>query len=105
MGKKNLADRVEHVARTQGDGLGYDVLSFETDGRERLIEVKSTTFGQLTPFYVTRNEVARSEMDSEAYHVYRVFDFRNRPRVFAVPGAIPASCDLQPVSYLARLVS
>ncbi|MEN1926757.1 DUF3883 domain-containing protein [Luteimonas qiangzhengi] len=105
LGKKNLADRVEHVARTQGDGLGYDVLSFETDGRERLIEVKSTTFGQLTPFYVTRNEVARSEMDSEAYHVYRVFDFRNRPRVFAVPGAISASCDLQVVSYLARLIT
>ncbi|MGY0632750.1 DUF3883 domain-containing protein [Luteimonas sp. A478] len=104
LGIKNLANRVEHVARTQGDGLGYDVLSFEPDGRERLIEVKTNTFGQLTPFYVTRNEVARSEVDSEAYHLYRVFDFRNRPRVFAVPGAIPASCDLQAISYLARLV-
>lgn len=105
LGKKSLADRVEHVARTQGDGLGYDVLSYEPDGRERLIEVKTTTFGQLTPFYVTRNEVARSEVDSEAYHLYRVFDFRNRPRVFAVPGAIPATCDLQAVTYLARLVA
>ena len=105
LGKKKLADRVEHVARTQGDGLGYDVLSFEADGRERLIEVKTTTFGQLTPFYVTRNEVARSEVDSESYHLYRVFDFRNRPRMFAVSGAIPASYDLQAVSYLARLAS
>lgn len=104
-GKKELSDRVEHVARTQGDGLGFDVLSFETDGRERLIEVKTTTFGQLTPFYVTRNEVKRSELDAEAYHLYRVFDFRNRPRVFGVPGAIPASCELQAVSYLARLVN
>lgn len=105
LGKRNLADRVEHVARTQGDGLGHDVLSFETDGRERLIEVKTTTFGQLTPFYVTRNELARSEIDSHAYHLYRVFDFRNRPRVFGISGAIPASYDLQPVSYLARLAN
>ena len=79
------------------------MLSFEPVGRERLIEVKTTTFGQLTPFYVTRNEIARSEVDSEAYHLYRVFDFRKHPRVFAVPGAITTSCDLQAVSYLARL--
>lgn len=104
-GKKALGDRVEHVARTQGDGLGFDVLSFETDGRERLIEVKTTTFGQLTPFYVTRNEVARSELDAETYHLYRVFDFRNRPRIFGVPGAIPAYCDLHAVSYLAKLIN
>lgn len=105
LGKKTLADRVEHVADTRGDGLGYDVLSFEADGRERLIEVKTTTFGELTPFYVTRNELARSEVDSGSYHLYRVFDFRSRPRVFAVPGALNASCNLQSVSYLARLVA
>ncbi len=39
-GKKALSERVEHVAANQGDGLGYDVLSFESNGRERLIEVK-----------------------------------------------------------------
>lgn len=38
-GKKALSERVEHVAGTRGDGLGYDVLSFEENGRERLIEV------------------------------------------------------------------
>jgi hypothetical protein len=49
-GKKDLADRVEHVAQTKGDYLGFDVLSFETDGRERPIEVKMTRFGALTLF-------------------------------------------------------
>ena len=58
-GKKALSARVEHVAASQGDGLGYDVLSFESNGRERLIEVKTTAFGELTPFYVSRNEIAR----------------------------------------------
>lgn len=102
-GKKVLADRVEHVAATQGDGLGFDVLSFENSGRERLIEVKTTTFGQLTPFYVSRNELARSQADAEIYRLYRVFDFRDRPRLFDLPGAISASCDLEAASYLARV--
>lgn len=104
-GKKKLADRIEHAAVTHGDGLGYDVLSFEENGRERFIEVKTTAFGELTPFYVTRNELARSSKDSVQYHLYRVFDFRNRPRVFSLPGEIDGHCKLDPVTYLARLVA
>ena len=88
---------------TGGDGLGYDVLSFEEDGRERLIEVKTTAFGQLTPFYVSRNELVRSEADADHYRLYRIFDFRDRPRLFELPGTISARCELEAVSYLARL--
>jgi len=102
-GKRKLADRVEHVAATHGDGLGYDILSFEENGRERLIEVKTTTFGQRTPFYVSRNELARSEADAEIYRLYRVFDFRERPRLFDLAGAISDSCEMEAVSFLARL--
>lgn len=102
-GKKELSKRVEHVAATQGDGLGYDVLSFEVSGRERLIEVKTTAFGELTPFFVSRNELARSETHTENYRLYRLFDFRNRPRAFELPGAIAARCQLEPVSYIARI--
>lgn len=102
-GKKQLAGRVEHVAATRGDGLGFDVLSFDDDGRERLIEVKTTAFGELTPFYVSRNELARSEADADHFHLYRLFDFRERPRLFDLPGSISVRCQLEPVSYLARL--
>lgn len=103
VGKPRLAERVEHVAATQGDGFGYDVLSFDDDGRERLIEVKTTAFGELTPFYVSRNELARSEADADQYHLYRLFDFRDRPRLFDLPGSISVRCHLEAVSYLARL--
>lgn len=102
-GKPKLADRVEHVATTQGDGLGYDILSFEESGRERLIEVKTTSFGELTPFYVTRNELARSRQDADSYHLYRIFDFRNRPRLFSMEGQIDQRCQLDPATYLANL--
>ena len=55
-----LADRVNHVSQTKGDGLGNDVLSFESDGRERFIEVKTTSFARETPFFVTKGELALS---------------------------------------------
>jgi hypothetical protein len=102
-GKSKLSRRVEHVAATQGDGLGFDVLSFETDGRERLIEVKTTAFGSLTPFFVSRNELARSERDEANYQLYRLFDFRDAPRLFALPGAIASHCIVEPATFLARL--
>lgn len=102
-GQKRLADRVEHVAASQGDGLGYDVLSYEIDGRERLIEVKTTAFGILTPFHVSRNELARSEADAAQYHLYRLFDFRARPRLFDLPGTIASHCRLDAVTYLAHV--
>lgn len=102
-GKRALGARVEHVAATRGDGLGYDVLSYEENGRERLIEVKTTAFGKLTPFFVSRNELARSEADAGCYHLYRVFNFRTKARLFRLPGAITASCTLEAITYLARL--
>jgi hypothetical protein len=102
-GKKTLSNRVEHVAATQGDGLGYDILSFEENGRDRLIEVKTTAFGKLTPFYVSRNELARSEVDEAAYHLYRLFDFRDKPRLFDLPGKIKANCRIEVTTFLAHI--
>jgi hypothetical protein len=104
-GKKALSERIEHVAASRGDGLGYDILSFESNGRERLIEVKTTAFGELTPFYVSRNEIARSNADADKYRLYRLFDFREKPRVFQLPGSISGYCALDPVTYLAHFIT
>jgi hypothetical protein len=100
-GKEGLASRIEHTAVVRGDHEGYDILSFEEDGRERLIEVKTTKYGQSTPFYVTRNEAEVSARNPEHYHVYRLHTFRKRPGLYTLPGAIYASCELSAVSFLA----
>jgi hypothetical protein len=39
LGKPRLAEKIELVSETRGDGTGFDVLSFEASGRERFIEV------------------------------------------------------------------
>ncbi len=101
IGTAQLADRVEHVSVTRGDGLGYDVLSFEPDGRERFIEVKTTAFGQTTPFFVSAHEARFARQNEPSFHLYRVFDFRSSPRLFELKGAIERSCRLDPSTFRA----
>jgi hypothetical protein len=102
-GRERLARQVEHVAVTQGDGLGYDIRSFEPDGADRLVEVKTTRFGIDTPFFVSRNEVAVSEAEARIYHVHRVFTFEKNPRLFILTGDLGRICRLAPVQYVARV--
>ncbi len=101
LGEHKLADRVEHVSKSKGDGLGYDVLSFEGNGKERFIEVKTTTFGRETPFFVSRGELALSKTVQNQFHLYRLFEFRKTPRLFDLAGALDVHCLLDPVSYRA----
>lgn len=102
-GARHLAERIEHVSATRGDGLGYDILSFEADGRERLIEVKTTTFGAMTPFFASAREVSVSNTQADQYRLYRVFRFRADPKVFVLSGALNEACVLDPVQYRASI--
>ena len=78
------------VSDTRGDGLGFDVLSFdEADESERMIEVKTTIQGKYFPFFVTSNEVRCSVAMAEQYHLYRLFRFTQRPRLYVLHGAEP----------------
>jgi hypothetical protein len=101
LGKKSLSDRVEHVSKTRGDGLGYDVLSFDETGRELFMEVKTTANSVLTPFFISAGEVRFSKDNPEAFRLARVFDFREKPRMYIVPGAVDSGFTLNPVTFRA----
>lgn len=81
-GAHRLADQVRWVADLDGDGAGYDILSFEPDGRRRLIEVKTTTGVATTPFFLTRNEEAFAREKAEEFRLARVYAFGAAPRMF-----------------------
>jgi hypothetical protein len=98
-GKSKLADRVEHVAVTLGDGLGYDVLSFEESGAERFIEVKTTVHSEKTPFFISRSEVEASDLYSNQYVLHRLFNFSSKPGHYELRGAVRESCWLRPESF------
>ncbi|HET9783533.1 MAG TPA: DUF3883 domain-containing protein, partial [Terriglobales bacterium] len=99
--RERLAAAVEHVSRSRGDGAGYDILSYETSGKERLIEVKTTSFGKYTPFYVSRNELAVSREQKDRYFLYRLFAFRTDARLFHSKGALDKTFSLEPDQWIA----
>jgi len=100
-GRADLAREVEWVAKTQGDGLGYDIRSFTVEYEERFIEVKTTNFDRETPFLITDNEVAFSKENPEQYKLYRLFDFGKKPRLYTLTGSMEEACVMAPVRYRA----
>jgi hypothetical protein len=102
-GRDDLASKIEHISATQGDGAGFDVLSFDKTGDERFIEVKTTAYGPLTPFFVTKNEVIISRKANDDYYLYRTFDFRRHPKLFKKQGSLDNSFNLDPSQYIASL--
>jgi len=102
-GRRDLAERVEHVAETRGPRAGFDVLSFEASGAEKWIEVKTTRYGIYTPFFISRHEVDVSSRAADRYHLYRVFDFRRDTRYFSLPGSVSANFRLDAHQYRASV--
>jgi hypothetical protein len=102
VGRDDLAQKVEWVTQTVGDGLGYDVLSFDdADDSEKLIEVKTTGLGKHFPFYATASEVRCSQDRPEQFHLFRVFDFGKRPRAYILTGSLSRNCRLEPALFRA----
>ena len=82
-----MADRIEWVAQTQGDGLGFDILSKNTNGTDRYIEVKATKLTKVAPIFFTKNKFDFSRANKNNYYLYRVFNLKQDPKLFIVTGA------------------
>jgi hypothetical protein len=103
-GRIDLAQKVQWVAETIGDGLGFDVLSFDdADDSEKLVEVKTTGLGKFHPFLVTANEVRCSQDMTDKFQLFRVFDFTRRPRVYILAGSLRSACRLEPTLFRATI--
>jgi hypothetical protein len=100
-GRADLARRVRWVAREDGDGAGYDILSFSAAGDERLLEVKTTTGHQTTPFYLTENERLLSVERPDEFRLVRLYDFARFPKAFRLAPPLEESVMLRPASYRA----
>jgi hypothetical protein len=101
-GRDDLSSKVEWVAQTIGDGLGFDILSFDgADDSERMLEVKTTGLGKFFPFYVTANEVRCSDDIPDQYHLFRVFDMGREPRIYILHLSLKILCQFEPVLFRA----
>jgi hypothetical protein len=97
--RPDLVKKVRWVSEEDGDGAGYDILSFDERGKERFLEVKTTVGPDVTPFYITRNELSFSSERPEAFRLCRVFDFSIRPRMFELAPPLNKLVHLSPLSY------
>ncbi|MHC8508818.1 MAG: protein NO VEIN domain-containing protein [Rhodospirillales bacterium] len=101
-GRADLARKIRWVSEEDGDGAGYDIASFTPDGRERLIEVKTTNGGwNRTPFYITRNELAVSKERESEWCLFRLYHFSREPKAFELHPPLSHHVSLAPMTFKA----
>lgn len=105
----DLAEKVSWCSKDFGDGLGYDILSYEIDSqgneKEIYIEVKTTTGSIHKPFEVSINEVNFSLENSDSFYIYRVYSLNktcSNVKYYKVAGAIPDNFELYPTNFIAK---
>jgi hypothetical protein len=97
---------VAHVSKIEGDGAGYDIRSFDPEGKVKYIEVKTTRGGISTPFFMSANEIRFSAIHSDQYVLYRLFEFRigtKSGKMFKIEGNVSGACHFEPINFRVRI--
>lgn len=104
-GMEEKAEEVIWASKEIGDGLGYDIESFEKRNgtyEKIYIEVKGTDKKDTEPFDVTTNEILVSEKYKESYYIYRIAKVNTKNPVFyKIKGAISDKFELTAVKFKA----
>jgi len=94
-GKSKLAELVERIS-DKDVGAGYDVISFDSDGKKRLIEVKSST-GVKLKFEWNPTEKEKSILCKKQYWIYFIPCSTTLPKLKIKPILIQ-----DPISHLGK---
>ncbi len=100
-GRGDLAERVLWTSEEMGDGAGFDIASFHANGKDRLIEVKTTNGWERTPFHITANELAVADDRRSEWCLLRLWDFARAPKAFELYPPLQAHVALTPTSFRA----
>jgi Domain of unknown function (DUF3883) len=99
--RSDLARKIRWISAEEGDGAGYDILSFDSNGREQLLEVKTTNGSARTPFFLSRNECDLARERSAEWRIYRVHLFSTEPRIFTILPPLEQAVNLRPETWRA----
>lgn len=100
-GRDDLAHKIIWTSKEIGDGAGYDIRSYEPDGRDRLIEVKTTNGWERTPFHISRNEISVADEYRQSWVLLRLWNFARTPKAFEIRPPLEQHVMLTPTSFLA----
>jgi len=87
-----------------GDGAGYDILSFSPQGAERRLEVKTTNGSERTPFYLSENERQLWLERPDTFRIVRLYDFFVAPKAFRPRPPLEEVVSLSPAAYRVSLL-
>lgn len=85
----------------EGDGIGYDIKSYDKGGNEIYIEVKTTRGKENEAIYITENELRKSKKEKDRFYLYRVYEFDEEEicgKVAIRQGDLSDLC-IQPICY------
>lgn len=100
IGRIDLAEQVKII---ENDGEGFDVLSFMSNGDKKFIEVKGTTLGKFTPFFISENELQKAEV-LENYRLYRVYHLSSKPKFTSYTlREFYEIFNMEPASYICKV--
>lgn len=103
-GRKDLSEKIKQVSE-KDDGLGYDIRSYTTDGKEIYIEVKASKGGiESSRYFFSRNEkeVAKTK---KSYWLYIISDLKEKkPKLLRIKEPFGDDkgfrINLEPTQYL-----
>lgn len=104
-GREDLADKVKTTRDIAGNAERFDVLSYDKDGNEKYIEVKTTKGGFTNIFHISESEVKFSYDYGEKYYLYRVYNLNTKTmsaELKIIKGPINREI-LKPTNYTCRI--
>lgn len=94
-----LYEQVKWVSDRQGDGAGFDILSFKAPSDPRYIEVKTTNGDYRSSFIISSNELDFSKEVGDPFYLYRVYEFRGSTPLYMLKGDISQQLNLEASDY------
>ena len=105
-GYSELADRVERISQ-MNISAGFDILSFEFNGGEKFIEVKTTALSKLE-FFLSSNELEIAKEFKSRYWIYFLSEIYGIPKLVKIHNPaieIGKMLSLTPTNYRVQLLN
>lgn len=103
---EDLVSQIRRVS-LESDDYGFDILSFDQNGKEHYIEVKTTKASSNNlSFVLTQNELDHARKYGSAYSIVMVFDVAQNPRIWDMGNPFvcePCKVNIKPIKYLVEV--
>lgn len=103
---EDLVSQIRRVS-LESDDYGFDILSFDQNGKEHYIEVKTTKASSNSlSFVLTQNELDHARKYGSAYSIIMVFDVAQNPRIWDMGNPFagePCKVNIKPIRYLVEV--